>query len=302
MKGLISRDLVNKCRRDYIEWVNQGTEMIKPGTDPEEGIFSGNDWQNYVLPGGTRLALGLPDDGHFVKNAIESHVAPFYLKFKEEVAEQVNPFVASLRGFEEPYCLPRSLLRCAVPGAESTPVHYDQIYLRAGPPTSITGWVPIGDIEKQGGGLIYLDRSYDIGLKYEEDFTKMNKELSDAARVSSVNKNMNAGGFLDRNSSSFGKNWGRNWLVVRDGELVCIPVCASTNSLAQQGEYEAGDIVFHSPYMVHAGAINDSPTGRIRVSTDLRFVDQTKPFDERWKFAAFSEDDPNLARKMKKST
>lgn len=220
MKGLIDRDLVNKCRRDYIEYVDRGSKIIKPGSNPEEGIFSGNDWRNYVLPGGTRAALGLPDDGPFVENVIKSHIAPFYLKFKDEVAKQVEPFVAKLRGFKEPYCLPRSLLRCAVPGAESTPVHYDQIYLRAGPPTSITGWVPIGDIEKQGGGLIYLDRSYDIGLKYEEDFGRLNAELSDAERISSVNKNMNAGGFLDRNSSSFGKNWGRSWLVVSHRDLV----------------------------------------------------------------------------------
>lgn len=38
----------------------------------------------------------------------------------------------------------------------------------------------------------------------------MNMELSDAERISHVNKNMNAGGFLDRNSSKFGKNWGRS--------------------------------------------------------------------------------------------
>ncbi|KAJ1708621.1 hypothetical protein CA14_005064 [Aspergillus flavus] len=62
VKGLISRDLINKCRRDYLEFVNQGSGMLKPGTDQEEGIFSGSDWRNFILPGGTRLALGLEDE------------------------------------------------------------------------------------------------------------------------------------------------------------------------------------------------------------------------------------------------
>ncbi|KAB8216964.1 hypothetical protein BDV33DRAFT_206859 [Aspergillus novoparasiticus] len=219
---LVNRDLVNKCRRDYLEFVNHGSGMLKPGTDPEEGIFSGNDWRNFILPGGTRLALGLEDEGPFVENAVKSHVAPFYLDFKDGIAKQMEAF--------------------------STPVLYDQIFLRAGPPTSVSAWVPIGDIEKDGGGLMYLDHSHDIGKKYEEDFPRLNMELSDKEKVSHVNRNMNAGGWLDRNSSQLGKTWGRDWLV---------------------GEYEAGDVVFHNPYMIHAGPMNESSKGRIRVSTDL---------------------------------
>ncbi|KAM6522070.1 hypothetical protein FALCPG4_011762 [Fusarium falciforme] len=49
--------------------------------------------------------------------------------------------------------------------------------------------------------------------------------------------------------------------------------------------YEAGDVGFHTPYTIHAGAKNKSPKGRVHVSTDLRFVDKTKPYDERWTFA-----------------
>ncbi|RSL64127.1 hypothetical protein CEP53_004218 [Fusarium sp. AF-6] len=63
------------------------------------------------------------------------------------------------------------------------------------------------------------------------------------------------------------------------------------------GAYEAGDVVFHTPYTIHAGAKNKSPKGRVRVSTDLRFMDKTKPYDERWTFLAYSENDPNVARK-----
>lgn len=188
--------------------------MLKPNTDPVEGIFSGNDWRNYVLPGAVRLAMGLEDEGPFVENFVKSHVAFWYIAFKDEVGKGMESFVGKLFNFEDPWCLPRSLPRSSVPGSEGTPVHYDQIYLRAGPPTSVTAWVPVGDIEVKGGGLIYLHKSHDIGKKYEQDFTKLSESFSDEEKISAVNRNMNKGGWLDRDSTKFGKNWGRNWLVV----------------------------------------------------------------------------------------
>lgn len=198
--------------------VNEGTDMLKPGTDPAEGIFSGGDWREFLLPGAVRLAAGLSDTGRFVENAILSHRSPSYLAFKETAGAALEPFVGRLCGFAEPWCLPRSLLRCAVPGGEeTTPVHYDQIFLRAGPPTSVTAWVPIGDVELDGGGLIYLDRSGDVGRRYEEDFSRAAAGLSDEERVSAFNRNMSAGGWLDRNASRFGIDWDRRWLVVSKG-------------------------------------------------------------------------------------
>ncbi|KAI1311141.1 hypothetical protein F5Y03DRAFT_391687 [Xylaria venustula] len=277
VKGLLDPARVNKMRGGYLSFVNEGSNMLKPGSDPVDGIFSGADWREFLLPGALRVAHGLKDEGAFVDNAILSHNAPFYLEFKADVARVLEPFVGELCGFAKPWCLPRSLLRCSVPGGETTPVHYDQIFLRAGPPTSITAWVPIGDVDVKGGGLIYLDRAHDIGKRYEDDFSEINADLPDEERLSAFNKNMEKGGWLDKNAGKFGENWSRSWLV---------------------GDYEAGDVLFHTPYTVHAGAINESESGRIRVSTDLRFVDTTKPYDERWTVAAYSENDPNTARKV----
>ncbi|KAH8160007.1 hypothetical protein CIB48_g8242 [Xylaria polymorpha] len=267
VKGLLDPATVNKTRGEYLNFANQGSSMLKPGTDPVDGIFSGTDWREFLLPGVLRVAHGLKDEGPFVENAIRSHGAQFYLDFKDEVARVLEPFVGKLCDFEQPWCLPRSLLRCSVPGGESTPVHYDQIFLRAGPPTSITAWVPIGDVHVKGGGLIYLDRAHDIGKKYEDDFARINADLPDSERISAFNKNMERGGWLDKNAARFGENWSRSWLV---------------------GNYQAGDVVFHTPFAVHAGAINEDESGRIRVATDLRFVDKTKPFDERWTVIAYS--------------
>lgn len=68
-----------------------------------------------------------------------------------------------------------------------------------------------------------------------------------------------------------------------------------------QGNYEAGDVVFHSPYSVHAAAINEDLQGRVRISTDLRFVDKAKPYDQRWIVPAFDKEDRTVAREIKLS-
>ncbi|EEU44454.1 uncharacterized protein NECHADRAFT_96363 [Fusarium vanettenii 77-13-4] len=250
VKGQLDPDLVNDFRAAYFSMMDNGTNMLKPGSDPRDGIFnSDTDWRDFTLPGGGRLTAGLPNTGPFAENAIRSHHWSRYQEFKDTLGKRIESFIGDMLGFEELWCFPRSLLRCAVPGGEITPVHYDQIFLRAGPPTI------------EGGGLIYLNRAHDIGVKYEENFSKMNAGLSDEERISAFNKNMEKGGWLDKNASRFGNQWSRAWLV---------------------GAYEAGDMVFHTPYTIHAGAKNRSPKGRIRLSTDLRFVDKTKPFDERF--------------------
>ncbi|KAF7551492.1 hypothetical protein G7Z17_g4979 [Cylindrodendrum hubeiense] len=241
VKGLLDPDVVNKCRKEYFSMVNEGTGILKPETDPVEGIFSGGDWREFLLPGAVRVAAGLKDDGPFVENAIKSHVAPFYQNFKRYAGQQLEPFVGKLCEFEDP-----CTLRSNLPSGR--------------PPTSITAWVPIGDIGLHDGGLIYLDRAHDIGVKYEDDFSKKNADLSDEERLSAFNRNMSKGGWIDKNAATFGEDWSRKWYT---------------------GKYEAGDVVFHTPMTIHAGAMNKSATGRIRCSTDLRFVDKTKPSRDR---------------------
>ncbi|TDZ38014.1 hypothetical protein C8035_v007732 [Colletotrichum spinosum] len=72
---------------------------------------------------------------------------------------------------------------------------------------------------------------------------------------------MNDGGFLSRDTVLCGKETKRKWLIA---------------------EYETGDVVFHNPYMVHASCKNKDPGARIRLATDLWFVDPENPYDRRW--------------------
>jgi len=88
------------------------------------------------------------------------------------------------------------------------------------------------------------------------------RELSEEERISAFNQNMMETGMLGGDCGEFAEKYGgRKWLVA---------------------DYEAGDVVVHDPFMVHASAVNEDYEGRIRLATDLRFVEMGEPFDERW--------------------
>jgi phytanoyl-CoA hydroxylase len=47
-------------------------------------------------------------------------------------------------------------------------------------------------------------------------------------------------------------------------------------------DYEARDVIFHNPYIVHGTTLNEDMFNRIRLSTDLRFYQEGTSLDERW--------------------
>jgi len=47
-------------------------------------------------------------------------------------------------------------------------------------------------------------------------------------------------------------------------------------------DYEAGDMVIHSPYMIHAATLNRDPLNTPRLSTDIRYQCIDDPADPRW--------------------
>lgn len=119
----------------------------------------------------------------------------------------------------------------------------------------------MGNVKTNSGGLIYLQDSVPIGQKLERDFNTAAAHLSEAERISAYNETMSETGYLDPDSGGFAKKWGKKWLVA---------------------DYEAGDLVLHSPYMVHSAARNENEEGIIRLATDLRFMEEGKPLDKRW--------------------
>ncbi|HLZ63196.1 MAG TPA: phytanoyl-CoA dioxygenase family protein [Ktedonosporobacter sp.] len=161
-----------------------------------------------------------------------------------------------------PYLHKRKVLRFTHPGDEHcTGGHYDLIYLRAGTDKLTTSWIPLGDIPVEMGGLIYLEHSDTVGRQMEAEFSRKNAHLAPKERISAYNRNMREGGWISTNLVEMADRFNSRWLIA---------------------DYEAGDMVIHSPYMIHAATQNHDPLGRMRLSTDIRFQRAEDPIDQRW--------------------
>lgn len=265
VKNVMPRADVLDMRQAYFEHLAP-TGILKPGTTPREGIFNPDaDPVAHHGNGGTDL----PEDVEKVNKLISAHTHPLYLAFLEH--PKLRQFVREFMGWEKDVLIKRTLLRHNVPNGFSTGIHYDKIFLRAGEADFLTAWVPIGDCTAEGGGLMYLEDSTDVGMAMEKDFNDRAMDFSPEERINGFNVNMARDGQLSHNvveltdAIEAGRHGGekrkRRWLV---------------------GDYEAGDVVFHNPYMIHGAVKNDDPMGRIRLSTDLRFYEEGSALDERW--------------------
>lgn len=162
----------------------------------------------------------------------------------------------------QPYLHKRKLIRFNYPGERNcTGGHYDLIYLRAGTDRLYTSWIPLGDIPMEMGGLIYLERSDAIGRRMEAEFRSQNADLPPEERINAYNRNMRENGWISTDLVAMARRFESRWLIA---------------------DYTAGDMVIHSPYMIHAATQNDDPAHEIRLSTDIRFQRRDDPADQRW--------------------
>lgn len=160
------------------------------------------------------------------------------------------------------YLHKRKIMRFTLPGTSTaTPAHYDLVYLRGGTNRIVTAWIPIGDIPVAMGGLTYLEGSHRIAREMEAAFEKAGAELSPAERISAFNRNMTEGGWVSKDLPDMAERFDTRWLVA---------------------DYEAGDIVLHSPFMIHASTTNQDTERRLRLSTDVRYQNVDDEIDVRW--------------------
>ena len=118
----------------------------------------------------------------------------------------------------------------------------------------------MGDIKLDGGGLIYLENGHTLGAEQEVAFTEKAKAsgLTEEEARNAFNQNMMSTGLLSEGPKEFAETFNKKWLVAA---------------------YEAGDVVLHNSFAIHASTINKDPRNVIRLATDLRFVDSSKPWD-----------------------
>lgn len=178
-------------------------------------------------------------------------------------------YQAFLQG--QPYLHKRKLLRFNMPDEDHcTGGHYDLIYLRSGTDNLCTSWIPLGDVPVEMGGLIYLEHSDKVGRQMEAEFRVKNASLPPEERISAYNRNMRANGWVSTNLCDMANRFKSRWLIA---------------------DYEAGDMVIHSPYMIHAATVNKDPQCRTRLSTDIRFQRADDEIDQRWAKDWFPGDD-----------
>lgn len=148
---------------------------------------------------------------------------------------------------DEPFLHKRRILRHIRPGEQgvgtSTQAHYDLVYLREGTDKLLSAWIPLGDVPIERGPLIYLEGTHLDFIRAEAHGEKL-----PAASLTA-----DLPGLANRHN--------RRWLGT---------------------DFRAGDMMIHSPYMVHASLDNVDSNGLLRLSTDIRYQRHSDPIDWRW--------------------
>ncbi|ROQ60540.1 ectoine hydroxylase-related dioxygenase (phytanoyl-CoA dioxygenase family) [Rathayibacter sp. PhB152] len=149
----------------------------------------------------------------------------------------------------------RKILRQVRPGQKgigtATQAHYDLVYLREGTRNLLSLWIPIGDTPIENGPLVYLEGSH---LRVEE---------------------------LERTG-----------LLGRPRSLTAdLPALADEHDARWlAADMRAGDVLIHSPFIVHASLDNVASDRRLRLSTDIRYQRAGDPIDWRWQNDWFDGD------------
>jgi ectoine hydroxylase-related dioxygenase (phytanoyl-CoA dioxygenase family) len=224
-------------------YFEQFPELLVPGTDAVEGLWK---------PSSKAGANAQKRIGEIVRwAAYESLCLSWPL---------VQFFEAFLGG--PVYLHKRKLIRHTTPvDSNSTGAHYDLVYLRAGTDRVVTAWIPLGDISVEMGGLVYLKGSDTWGRQMEAEFSAKNAALPPEERINAFNKNMGETGWLTKDLPSLADRLNTQWLAA---------------------DYEAGDVVLHSAYMIHAATTNVDSHQRLRLSTDIRYQLVSDVIDPRW--------------------
>lgn len=240
LKQLLPRSEVLAFRRHFFGAM-QDTGLLNPGSDPEDGVFSGEE----STPLAQKRLMEVVRTAAYEAFCLHPHLYQFMDRF--------------LGGMS--YLHKRKIIRYTRPGEPNgTPAHYDLIYLRGGTDRVVTAWIPIGDIPPQMGGLVYLEGSDRVGRRMEAEFSALNAALSPEDRISAYNRNMTEGGWVSKDLPDMAERFGTRWLYA---------------------DYEAGDVMLHSPYMIHAATANTDPC-RMRLSTDIRYQNVRDEIDARW--------------------
>jgi hypothetical protein len=152
--------------------------------------------------------------------------------------------------FEAPAArIHRTPLRHFIPGRKiASRAHMDRTYIDGVAADIVTLWVPLGDSPLVSGGLLYLEDSH------------KDCDLETVVREEAPRDRANDARPLTHDLKWIADRTRRRWLWA---------------------DYKAGDVVVHSPTIVHAST-DPGETELMRISTDIRFHRSGSPVDPRW--------------------
>jgi ectoine hydroxylase-related dioxygenase (phytanoyl-CoA dioxygenase family) len=242
LKGLLNRERVLAFRQRYFEALSH-TGLLKEGSSAVDGLYSfGNVNQQKIRRAQSELVRS---------SAYESFC----------LSDKIWQFYERLMG-DTVYLHKRKLVRHIPPQTTiATGAHYDLVYLRGGTDSVCSSWIPLGDIPVEMGGLVYLENSHHIGREMETEFSRKATDLPRDEQISAYNKYMDKSGWLTKDLPSLAERTDSRWLMA---------------------DYEAGDMVIHGAYTIHASTNNIDTQGRIRLSTDIRYQRLREEIDMRW--------------------
>jgi len=242
LKGLLHREHVLAFRQRYFEALAH-TGLLKTGTLAVDGVYSYGDVNQQQV---RRVQSELVRSAAYEAFCLTDAIWQFYERLLGDTV----------------YLHKRKLVRHIPPQtAIATGAHYDLVYLRGGTDSVCSSWIPIGDIPIEMGGLVYLENSHHIGREMEAEFSRKATDLPRDEQISAYNKYMDKSGWLTKDLPSLADRTDSRWLMA---------------------DYEAGDMVIHGAYTIHASTNNTDKQGRIRLSTDIRYQRLREEIDARW--------------------
>lgn len=154
-------------------------------------------------------------------------------------------------------------LRAVSGGLKGINPHTDIVYMGRGTFNLFTSWTPFGNVTRQVGGLMILERSH---LHAEKIKNYLNRDVDTycsnrrhAKDIEEGRKMWEWSGALANNPVHLREKLGGRWLTA---------------------DFEMGDVLVFGMATIHASLDNHSD--EIRLSTDSRYQLASEPVDERW--------------------
>lgn len=231
LPGFLDRNKVMDVREAYFRLFDN--VILKPGTTPRQGIFSGKfQFSPY--------RHGLP--GHPASQFVLSEVFDTFTR-----DEKLHELCEGLIGEESSLLQRRPLRHFYNNTGIASCAHADFTYLNRGTKRILSIWIPLGDVPLEAGGIVYLKDSNDA------DADALRHQLNRYKRPEKDERPITAD--LKAIADETGKPW-------------------------MYADFKAGDIIMHTPFVVHASL--DCNHEAMRLSTDIRYASDRESHDPRW--------------------